>query len=494
MRRPWLLATLLLACTGPLLAAPPAQIDPARVDAIAAEAIAQWRFPGIAVAVVQDDRVTALVARGVTRVDGSVPITADTLFEIGSTTKAFTTTAMALLVDEKKMDWDDPVRRYVPWFHLSDPCADALVTLRDIVTHRTGLATRDELWDAARYPRLEFLHRLAYVPLAKPFRSAYQYSNMMFALAGETVAAASGTPWEAFVRARIFEPLGMTHTVTSLADWNASRHATGHYLDRKHDRIAVQAFNDYENIASAGAVKSCARDLAQWLRFQLADGAIGDKRLLSADALLETHRPQIPLGTDPELGETNLASYALGWSVADYRGTLLVSHGGALNGFRTQVALLPRLHAGVVVLANAGLGLGVAAARNRLLDELLGLPPSRDWNAYFHEADRKSLEKRAATQAERERKRAKGTHPTHALADYAGTYLNAGYGPITIGVVDGALSLRWTRVTIPLRHFAYDTFSATDPAEDIDELVEFRLDPEGEVRAFRMFDLDFVRE
>lgn len=486
-----LFGLLLLGGIG--LAAPPAApVTASRIDAIARQAIEEWRFPGIAVAVVEDGRVAYLGAEGVKEVGGADPMTPDTLFEIGSTTKAFTTTAMAMLVDQKKMAWDDPVRRYVPWFHLSDPCADGLVTLRDIVTHRTGLATRDELWDAGRYSRAEFLHRIAWIPLSKPFRSAYQYSNMMFALAGEAVASAAGEPWHSFVHERIFQPLGMDRTVTSYQEWKASDHATGHYLDRAADRIRTQHFNDYGNIAPAGTIKSSARDLSRWLLFQLGEGAIDGRRLLSAEALLETRKPQMPLEPDPELGVTNVSSYALGWIVSDYRGTLLVSHAGSLDGFSTQVALVPKLHAGVVVLANARRGLGTAAARNAILDELIG-SPARDWNAYFREAGRRSQQKEAAERAEREARRAKGTHPTHPLADYAGRYDDPGYGPITISVSGDHLVLRWTRVTIPLDHYAYDTFSAVDPGEFIDERVQFQLDPEGAVSGLRMFDVDFTR-
>jgi CubicO group peptidase (beta-lactamase class C family) len=467
----------------------------ARLDAIAETALREWRFPGIAIAVVQDDRVSYLAAHGVKRVGGDDPVSPDTLFEIGSTTKAFTTTALALLADEKKLDWDDPVRKHVPWFHLDDACGDALVTLRDIVSHRTGLGRRDELWDAARYSRTEFLRRIGSLPLSRPFRSSYQYSNMLYVLAGEVVASVSGMPWEAFVRSRLFEPLGMQRSAISLAEWNAADHAIGHYLDRAQDRIAVQVFNDYENIAPAGAIKSSARDMAQWLRFQLAGGALDGKSLLSSEALAETRRPHFPLQPDPELTETNLQSYALGWIVSDYRGTLLVSHGGALNGFRAQVALLPRLRAGVVVLANAGLGRGVTAARNAILDELLGLPPARDWNAWYRAAEAKDLEKRAAARAEQESKRPRDIRPCREPAAYAGRYEQAGYGEVQIELVEGGgLLLRWRRVGIPLRHFAFDTFLARDDAEDIDELVRFRLDEYGAVRAFQMFDLEFARK
>src|SRR5438132_11669892 len=172
-------------------------------DKLATDTLSAWKIPGLAVAVVQNDRVVYINAFGVKEIGKSGPVTPDTLFEIASTTKAFTATALAMLVDQKKLDWDDPVRKYVDYFHLADPCADSLVTVRDIVSHRTGLSRHDELWDYTDWPREQLVRSMGAVKLSKPFRSAYQYQNIMFALAGEVVASASKTPWETFVRSSI---------------------------------------------------------------------------------------------------------------------------------------------------------------------------------------------------------------------------------------------------------------------------------------------------
>ena len=231
----------------------------------------QWHVPAIAVAVVQNDKVVFMRVVGVKEVGKPDPITPDTLFEIASTSKAFTTTAMAMLVDEKKMNWDDPVRKYLEYFHLADPCADATVTLRDIVSHRTGLSRHDELWDYnPPATREQIIREIGSVKLTHPIRTTYQYNNIMFSTAGEAVAAAAKMPWEDFVRTRIFVPLGMTHTRVSVADWKASDHATGHAYDDKTGAMTPRAFVDYNNIAPAGAIKSSIRDMSQWLRFQLA--------------------------------------------------------------------------------------------------------------------------------------------------------------------------------------------------------------------------------
>ncbi|MCU1349569.1 MAG: beta-lactamase, partial [Acidobacteria bacterium] len=467
---------------GSVAAAQP--VDPAAVDRIVSEALRVWHVPGASVAIVQNDRVVYARGYGVKELGGPAPITADTLFHIGSTTKAFTTTAMAMLVDEKKLDWDDPVRKHVEYFHLSDPCADSLVTLRDITSHRTGLSRHDELWDNTPLSREQIIRSVASVKLTKPFRSAYQYQNIMFLTAGEAVASAAKMPWNDFVRTRIFEPLGMSHTRVTIADWKTSDHATGHRLDKsegrtagksdgRSDRVVVQTLADDDNIAPAGAIKSSARDMAQWIRLQLGEGMFEGKRLVSASALNETHMPQTVIRLEEPVRESNpetlLEAYGLGWVVQDYRGELLVSHGGALNGFRAHVDLLPKQQTGFVVLINVGRSSVTAALRNSLLDLLLGKPGARDWNAYYQALEKKSDDKDEAKKRERDAKRHPDTKPSRELAAYAGTYTNPAYGTATIAAENGTLILRWMRLAVPLIHYQYDTFTAHSDPDDLDE-------------------------
>jgi CubicO group peptidase (beta-lactamase class C family) len=474
-----------------------AQTSDPGADRLVAQAMAAWHTPAMAVAIVQDDRVVFVKGYGVEEVGKTTPVTADTLFEIASTTKAFTTTALAMLVDEKKVSWDDPVSKYLPGFRLTDPCADALITVRDITSHRSGVGRHDELWDSTGWSRAELLARVTAMPPARPPRAAYQYNNLMFVAAGEVVASAAQMPWEDFIRTRIFAPLNMAHSRISFAEWSASDHATGHRYDRAHDAVVVQPFENYDAIAPAGTIKSSARDMAQWLRFQLASGAIDGKRLLSADALEETHTPQMALRRDAEsretAPETNLSSYGLGWTISDYRGELLVAHAGALNGFRTQVALLPNKHFGVVVLTNVGRGLAVQSLRNALLDRALG-GPTRDWNALLLAADTKSAEREEAARQATEAKRQLNTQPSRALDAYAGTYASGGHGQVTVTLENGALVLHWARLTIPLAHWHYDTFHAFDQAQFFDELVTFRLDVDGVVKWLTFYGDELVRQ
>ncbi|HEY6844541.1 MAG TPA: serine hydrolase, partial [Thermoanaerobaculia bacterium] len=464
---------------------------------VATATMASWKIPGLAIAVVQNDHVVYMKAFGVKELGNNDPVTPDTLFEIASTTKAFTATALAMLADQKKLSWDDPVHNYVPYFHLDDPCTDALVTVRDIASHHTGVSANDILWDFTAWPREQVIRALGKVKPATSIRGAYLYSNIQFATAGEVVASVANMPWEDFVRTRIFEPLGMTHTRTSFADWNASPHAQGYRWDPETQTVIAQHFNDYTDIAPAGTIKSCVRDMAQWLRFQLADGQIDGKRLISADALDETHKPNTVIrleGLGKELNpETNLEAYALGWVVQDYRGQMLISHAGALNGYRTQVAMLPKQNVGVVIMENVGRGYAIVALRNQILDSFLRAP-LRDWNQLFLDADRKADAEALAKLNERNAKRRPNTTPSRELAAYAGTYTNPAYGTAAITNDANGLTLHYYRITIPLQLFNFDTFRAVLPDEELDELVQFQLGTTGDVKSMNLFGQDFAKQ
>ncbi|HEY3054864.1 MAG TPA: serine hydrolase [Thermoanaerobaculia bacterium] len=481
-----LIGALLFLLLSPALLAQ--SIDTAAVDRLARETMARWKVPAMAIGIVQNDRVTYLKGFGATP---------DTLFQIGSTTKAFTTTAMAMLVDEKKMSWDDPVRKYLEYFHLSDPCADSLVTLRDVVSHRTGLSRHDEIWDYTDLSREDIIRHVGTIKLTKPFRSAYQYNNVMLMTAGEAVATAAKMPWSEFVKTRIFDPLGMRETVISESEWQRSEHAPGHSYDAKRDVVLPQASQPYESLAPAGTIKSSARDMVQWVRFQLNDGVVDGKRLISAEALNETKSPQtiVPLAGDTkdENPESNLSAYGMAWRIQDYRGELLVSHGGALNGFRTQVDLLPKQHTGFVVLANLGRGFAVIAMRNALTDMLLG-KPARDWNGYYIALEAKERGAAETKKRERDAKRHRDTKPSHELAAYAGTYSNTGYGPAIVTLDGDHLVLQYGRLKMPLTHYHFDTFSAVDEEEDIDEQIVFSLDAGGDVKKLTLFAEEFEKK
>jgi CubicO group peptidase (beta-lactamase class C family) len=475
-----------------------ATLDAKNIDRLMSTMLKEWQVPGAAIAIVKDDRVIYVNGYGTKELGGKDPVTADTLFQIASTSKAFTTTALAMLATDGKLTWDDPVRQHLEYFRLSDPCADANVTIRDIVSHRTGLSRHDELWDNSPFSREDVVRRIGFVGLSKPFRTAYQYQNIMFIAAGEIVTHASGMAWDDFVRTRIFRPLNMTHTVISDTEWSAMPdRATGYDYDWTTSLVSPHRPGDTATIGAAGAIKSSARDMANWIRFQLADGAFNSTQLVDPDLLAETKTPHTVIRTEglsrDANPETRLMSYGLGWVLQDYRGEMLVSHAGALNGFRTHVDLLPQRNSGFVVMINEGRGMALVAVRNSLADLLSG-KPARDWNAYYLMIDRRADEKEAKDRQERMAKRQRDTTPSHPLADYAGTYENRAYGPVTVTLLDGNLVLQWNRMTIPLTHYHYDVFTARSQRDDVDEEVAFTLGATREIETLSLFGETFVRK
>lgn len=466
------------------------------VDKVMNATMKAWQIPGAAVAIVKNDKILYVNGYGTKELGGTEAVTGDTLFQIASTSKAFTTTALAMLAAEKKLSFDDPVRQHLPYFRLNDMCADSQVTLRDIVSHRTGLTRHDELWDNTPLTREDVIRSIGQVSLSKPFRTTYQYQNIMYIAAGEVIGNASGMPWEEYVKTRIFEPLQMTRTVISDAEWNESDHAVGYRWDAKNSRVALQRPIDTATIGAGGAIKSSARDMANWIRFQLANGAFNLHQLVDPAMLDETKMPHTPRrlenSTRDENPETNVMSYGMGWTIQDYRGELLVSHSGALNGFRTHVDLLPRRNTGFVVMANVGRSLALVALRNALADHLSG-KNGRDWNPYYLMLDAKAREKELREKAERDAKRIAGTTPTHPLERYAGDYTSAPYGTARLTVVDGKLVLQWNRLTIPLTHFHYDVFRAESELDDVDEEVVFELGEDRAVKGLRFFGERFTR-
>jgi CubicO group peptidase (beta-lactamase class C family) len=495
---------LVLALVAVLLGLAPvhaAAPEAVAVDAIVADALRAWDAPGMAVAVVCDDKVVYLKGAGVRERGRTEAVTPDTLFAVGSCTKAFTATALALLVDEGKAAWDDPVRKHVPTFRLADPLADREVTLRDLLCHRTGLARHDLLWYRAPWPVEESVRRMAFLDQSHSFRAAYEYNNLAYLAAGLAVSGAAKEPWHEFVRRRLFTPLGMKGAVFTRADALKADHATPHRRGPGGKAEPMELYPDDKQIRASGSIKAGARDLGQWVRLQLAGGALDGKRVVSEEALAETHTPQVmvPLvrARATATGATQ-ASYGLGWGITDYRGHHVLAHGGAVDGFRARIVLLPKDRAGVVLLTNLEEMEIVEAAGNAVVDHVLGLP-KKDWNAHFL----RQRDEAAAAGKERLRKRLAsrqaGTKPSRELGAYAGTYAEPAYGAVTVKPEGKALALTWSSFRVPLKHFHYDTFIVPEQKERgpdhlSNALAVFALDDEGEVKTLHFLGRKFTRK
>jgi CubicO group peptidase (beta-lactamase class C family) len=464
-----------------------AEIPSADVDKAVQVAMQAWEVPGVAVAIVHDDEIY-VKGYGVRAIDARDPVTPDTLFPLASCSKAFTTTAMAMLVDDGKIGWDDPVRKYLPTFHLADPLADRDVVLRDLLCHRTGLRSHDLLWYHAPWTPEEIVRRAGLLPLDQPFRTRMQYQNTMFTAAGLAVSSAAGKPWDQFIRERILEPLDLKSVVFTTRDAEKSENRiSGHRRNSLGHPEAMPAY-DFEYANAAISAYASARDVGKWLQFQLGDGTSGGKRLVSAASFGETHTPQMVLrfeGMDREMHtETTHMSYGMAWVLYDYRGEQLVSHGGVIDGARVQLTMVPRKKIAIAVMCNLHRTYMNQALTYTLLDQMLG-SPKKDWNAHLQKVVRKYEAEAAAKVAKELAERHKDTKPSRELSAYAGSYSHPAYGDLTVKLERGQLVLAWNRFNGPLEHFHYDTFVLRDKALE-EPYVQFTLDVDGKVNALKV--------
>lgn len=470
-------------------------LDRPKIDAAVHKAMRDWGVPGAAVAIVRSDDVLLAEGYGVKELGRNDAVTANTVFAIGSTTKAFTAAAAAMLVDEGKMNWDDPVRKYIEFFHLSDPLADQMVTLRDLLCHRTGLSRNDMLWYNSSSTSEEIIRKIAFIKPTQPFRSAWQYNNLMFLTAGYAVSKTAGTPWQDFVQKRIFDPLDMASADCSVtAAQKSPDHASPHR--KTAEKTSVISWYNLDNIQPAGAINASARDLSNWARFQLSDGTVHGKRLISARSLNEMHTPQMVMRPEDwgrEFNpETRQMSYGLAWMIHDYRGIHLVSHGGAIDGFRANITLLPDQKIGIVVLSNLDQENMPEALRYSLIDILLGLP-ERDWDSVLMSHFGAESRQQAAAAKRFLDSRVPNTRPSLELASYAGEYVEPAYGTANIKAENGALAVSWSNFRLPLEHFHFDTFRVKAGRLG-GSVVQFRLAANATVDSMTFLGVDFKRK
>ena len=452
-----------------------------------------WKVPGVSVAVVRGHSVVYAKGFGVRDVRTLRPVTADTLFDIGSCTKAFTAASVAILVDQNKMQWDAKVSAYVPSFHLQDPLADEYVTIRDLLTHRTGLPGTDLMWYRSNLSADEMIPRLAYVKPSAGFRTLFQYQNMMYVVAGQAVARVSGGTWDQFIRQNIFQPLRMTDSDTSAIDAQKSPDYATPHESNPDGSIKPIAWVNIDNVGPAGSINSSARDMANWISLQLNDGVYEGKRIISAQNMRNMHTPQMVIPPDGEIptvffpNSTQL-SYGLGWFVQQYRGHELILHAGDIDGFSAMVVLIPEIHTGYFVAINLS-SVYRQVLSYQMADKLLQLP-SYDWNAHFRklEADLKAREK---AENAWQSKRVPGTHPSRDFAAYVGEYRNSAYGKAEVISRGAGLAFRYHTFSSDLQHWQYDTFVA-----DLDgkTRLTFRLDEDGNVAGFTLQGIYFERQ
>jgi CubicO group peptidase (beta-lactamase class C family) len=468
------------------------------------EALSAWQVPGLAVGIVRDGRVVHLAGYGVQELGGKVPVTPDTLFPIASCTKAFTTTAMAKLVGERKMWWDDPVRNYLEYFRLFDPSADRLVSLRDLVCHRTGLGSHDLLWYRAAWSQRDAVRRIGRVAPDLQFRSSFQYQTTMVAAAGYAVEAVlgKGATWEGYVRKIITHPLDMNRTFFTTKEAFAHKDVATPHRENREEKLKPVAWYEYGEPDPAGSIISCARDLCSWAQFHLRLGKVlqngKEIALVDPKALAETHSPQniIPLDArsiDRLLNpETDHMAYCMGWVRHDYRGRLVLAHSGAIDGFRAHIKLLPKENLGIVLLNNRhGTDMNLALA-NTLVDRLLNLESSTDWNEVIGKVAKLRDDQDKQMINDREKNRVPGAKQSLPNSEYVGKYFEPAFGEARITEEDGKLVWSWSTFRCLLRHIHYDVFVAENEFLH-DPPVSFALGLNGKPATMNAVERYFVR-
>src|SRR3954462_3147995 len=471
------------------------------IDAVVQRAMTTFEVPGISLAIVKDGKVVVSKGYGVRALGQPAPVDAKTLFGIASNTKAFTATALGILVDEGKIRWDAPVIDYVPWFQMSDAYVTREMTVRDLLVHRSGLGlgAGDLLWwPSSTYNRKEIARRLRYIPLSTSFRSAYAYDNVLYLVAGERIEAVSGQPWEDFVRSRILRKIGMNDSDVRHSGATEQGNVAGTHAE-VNDTVRPVAPFASDNTNPAGGVMAGAADMAKWLLVQLDSGKVANgPPLFSPASAKQLWREVTPVpigdvpGGMPQLAHLRptMAGYALGLGVRDYRGYILRQHTGGLPGYLSKVAMIPDLRLGVAVLTNQESGAAFDAIAYRVLDYYIGAK-SPDYPALFQQLVAANQKKIREAEQKAAGSRDSTSGPSLPLARYAGTYRDPWYGDVRISQEGKGLAIRFTRTPSlvgDLLHWQHDTFLARwrDRELRADAYATFWLNADGTINQLRM--------
>ena len=463
-------------------------------DAYVQQVMGDWKVPGLAVGAIKDGKVVLAKGYGYRDVEKQLPVTEKTLMAIGSNSKSFTVTLMGILSDQQKLEWEKPVREYLPDFQLQDPVATQQMTPIDLVTHRSGLPRHDRMWLATGFSRKELYDKLRFLEPSASFRQRYQYNNLMFMTAGVLTERIANEPWETQVRQRLFVPLGMTSSNTSVRDLPASPDFSRAYIERGGTAIGVP-YRNIDAIGPAGAINSNVDDMLRYVQMHIDQGQVGGKQIISKRfaALMQSLHSAAPVSIDldaPVYTEFGPGGYGLGVSVRSYRGHKLVDHTGGIDGFISAMSWMPNDRIGVVVLTNlSGTNPVPTTVAWNVYDRLLGLE-AVDFRARAKDAQARS--ERLGTERERKRaaERVTGTSPSRALSQFAGTYEHPAYGTVTVTESQGRLVVRHGTMGQVFEHFHYDVFQSFATPDTRDwtprQRISFTTAKDGKVESLNV--------
>ena len=424
----------------------------------------EWEIPGMAVAIVKNDSVIFSKGYGLREIGKPEKVDENTMFGIASNTKAFTTAALATLVDEGKINWDDKVTKYIPYFEMYDPFVTHEMTIRDLLCHRSGLKTfsGDLLWDATTYSREDVIRRIKFLKPTYSFRSHYGYSNLMFLTAGEIIAVVTGKSYDQYIQEKFLTPLGMTNTNTSVKKHKDCKNLAIPHV--KHDgKIIPIKYISWDNIAPAGGINSTVKDMSKWIKLQLNNGTLDGKLYFTKGVQHDMWSPQtienLSRFDEYLFSSMHFHCYAMGWDLFDYQGRKVINHSGGLDGMISQVALVPEEKFGFVILTNSINYLPYTLMYS-ILDEFFGTT-DKDYSNILHGYVVKNEENDIREYNEAKEKCDKNSKPTLPLEKYCGTYGGDLYGNATVTLKDGKLVLQFVPApdfVSTLEHWQYDTF------------------------------------
>jgi CubicO group peptidase (beta-lactamase class C family) len=449
------------------------------LELLIAEAMDEWKVPGLAIAVVQNGEVALIRAYGLRDVEAGLKVTTDTQFLIGSITKSFTSTGLALLVDERRLDWKKPVRDYIPEFRLHDAVATDRITVRDLLCHHSGLPRHDWIWMPGDLSPAQMLAAMRYLEPYDDIRSTFQYLNLGYLVASMVTERVSGQSWTEFTRVRLTDKLHMNVTFT-VEDLAAAADAAVPYAMDGDTRLRAKRWPI--RVQAAGSINTSIASFANWLHLHLDKGEFEGQRLLSPTLIQQLQTPRVYEAT-PAFAEYGDMHCGLGFRLLSYRGERVVLHGGGWIGCGTRMAMLPDRGVGVAVFTNRDPSAVPEMVANYIFDRVCGKEPI-PWLDRFRELRRKFLAQIDVDRQARKATRRPNTRPSHDLADYASDYDHPGYSRITITHAEGKLNWAYRGMSAALAHRHYDTFELPEAAGRLlpDRLaISFSTDREGNI-------------
>ena len=489
-RRHLCASSLLLVTLAPIATAQQSPDIASRLqgfDSYMTQVMNDWNVPGLGVGIVVKDKLVWAKGYGYRDYGKKIPYTPTTTQPIASNTKLFTSVAAGMLADEGKVDLDKPIRQYVPSIQFYNDDLNRTVTLRDMLSHRTGITRHDGIWYKSDFTQKDLFERLKYLEPTEAPRSVFLYNNMMYSGAGYAIELLSGRPWETFVRERILNPLGMTSTTFTIADMVKQREPGVPYTERRDNTeiYRIPYYSDAIGVAPAGAINSSIVDMSKWLIALMNDGRLEGKQVIPRNVVRQTLAPSIALpNTGLEVrgwGELINSAYGMGRWTAAYRGHLLAYHGGDLPGFHSQVSTMPYDSIGVIVFV---IGNQAAPLYNVISYNVYERLLRMSLTPWSERQNTIRLKNKAASTQSRKKSgggRVAGTRPSHPIDDYVGEFENPAYGVLNITRRDTSLMFDFHKIRMPLSHFHYDRFDTPDDEEDGKYSVNFLTNPQGEI-------------